>query len=185
MDQGTCPQSLSARAWRFAHRMFAPTNAWSSENRARARTRRSAVQSSLRCRSSRRKESSDSRRPGRPTQGTLEHFRRLVCQRGIVRAHHAARWDGFTFPYRTEPECALLSREIFEGGEYWFACAPSDPTILDCGDHIGLSVAWFQAEAPRMRESSRLNRIPTFRPCRPIIANNRLEDHFAALQNAE
>jgi hypothetical protein len=64
---------------------------------------------------------------------------------------HTAQWDGFTFHYRNEPEFELLSREIFEGGEYWFASDKSDPTILDCGSHIGLSVAWFKRRFPKAR----------------------------------
>jgi FkbM family methyltransferase len=64
---------------------------------------------------------------------------------------HTARWHGFTFHYRNQPEFELLSREIFEGGEYWFACDRSDPTILDCGSHIGLSIAWFKQRFPKAR----------------------------------
>lgn len=64
---------------------------------------------------------------------------------------HSAQWHGFTFHYRNEPEFELLSREIFEGGEYWFDCDRSDPTILDCGSHIGLSVAWFKQRFPKAR----------------------------------
>ena len=64
---------------------------------------------------------------------------------------HTTRWHGFTFHYRNEPEFELLSREIFEGGEYSFACDRSDPTILDCGSHIGLSVAWFKQRFPKAR----------------------------------
>jgi FkbM family methyltransferase len=63
---------------------------------------------------------------------------------------HAARWDGFTFHFRNQDEFELLSREILEG-EYWFACDRSDPTILDCGSHIGLSVAWFKRRFPKAR----------------------------------
>ena len=62
-----------------------------------------------------------------------------------------AQWNGLTFHYRNEDEFELLSREIFEGGEYWFASGKSDPTILDCGSHIGLSVAWFKRCFPKAR----------------------------------
>jgi FkbM family methyltransferase len=64
---------------------------------------------------------------------------------------HTTRWNGFTFHYRNVPEFELLSREIFEGGEYWFVSDRSDPTILDCGSHIGLSVAWFKRRFPKAR----------------------------------
>ena len=64
---------------------------------------------------------------------------------------HTAQWEGFTFHYRNEAEFELLSREIFDGGEYWFASDKSDPTILDCGSHIGLSVAWFKRRFPKAR----------------------------------
>lgn len=56
-----------------------------------------------------------------------------------------------TFHYRNQSEFELLAREIFEGGEYSFACDQSDPTILDCGSHIGLSVAWFKRCWPKAR----------------------------------
>jgi FkbM family methyltransferase len=64
---------------------------------------------------------------------------------------HTAQWDGFTFHHRNKPEFELLAREIFEGEEYWFACNKGDPIILDCGSHIGLSVAWFKRRFPRAR----------------------------------
>ena len=64
---------------------------------------------------------------------------------------HIAQWHDFTFHYRNETEFELLSREIFEGGEYEFACDRTDPTILDCGSHIGLSVAWFKQRFPKAR----------------------------------
>lgn len=62
-----------------------------------------------------------------------------------------AQLGGFTFQYRNRPEFELLSHEIFEGEEYRFACDRSDPTILDCGSHIGLSVAWFKGRFPKAR----------------------------------
>ena len=64
---------------------------------------------------------------------------------------HTTKWHGLTFHYRNQPEFELLAREIFEGGEYWFACERSDPVILDCGSHIGLSVAWFKQRFPGAR----------------------------------
>jgi FkbM family methyltransferase len=63
---------------------------------------------------------------------------------------HTAQRDGLTFHYRNESEFELLAQEI-EEGEYWFACDRSDPTILDCGSHIGLSVAWFKRCWPKAR----------------------------------
>jgi FkbM family methyltransferase len=74
----------------------------------------------------------------------------IADEESAVRTH-TAQWDGFTFHYRNEAEFELLSREIFEGGEYWFACDKRDPTILDCGSHIGLSVAWFKRRFPKAR----------------------------------
>jgi FkbM family methyltransferase len=64
---------------------------------------------------------------------------------------HITTWHGLTFHYRNQPEFELLSREIFEGGEYAFACNRGDPFILDCGSHIGLSVAWFKQRFPGAR----------------------------------
>lgn len=64
---------------------------------------------------------------------------------------YLARWHGLTFQHRNQPEFELVAREIFEGAEYGFACTRSDPLILDCGSHIGLSVAWFKRRFPRAR----------------------------------
>jgi FkbM family methyltransferase len=64
---------------------------------------------------------------------------------------YTAQWAGLTFQHRNQPEFELVAREIFEGGEYGFACHRSDPVILDCGSHIGLSVAWFKQRFPRAR----------------------------------
>jgi len=62
-----------------------------------------------------------------------------------------AQWEGFTFHHRNEAEFELLAREIFEGGEYAFPCDKDDPAILDCGSHIGLSIAWFKRRFPKAR----------------------------------
>ena len=61
------------------------------------------------------------------------------------------RLDGLTFQYRNAEEFDLLAHEIFEGGEYDFSCDTDAPTILDCGSHIGLSVAWFKQRFPKAR----------------------------------
>ncbi|HET7425244.1 MAG TPA: hypothetical protein VFJ92_16880, partial [Gemmatimonadales bacterium] len=58
---------------------------------------------------------------------------------------------GLTFQYRNAPEFELLAHEIFEGGEYEFPCDTDAPVILDCGSHIGLSVAWFKRRFPKAR----------------------------------
>jgi FkbM family methyltransferase len=60
-------------------------------------------------------------------------------------------WEGFTFQHRNRDEFELISREIFEGGEYAFASETSAPTILDCGSHVGLSIAWFKRQFPQAR----------------------------------
>ena len=86
-----------------------------------------------------------------------------------------AQWDGFTFHYRNEAEFELLSREIFEGGEYWFASDKSDPTILDCGSHIGLSVAWFKQRFPKARIVAFEPDPQTFRLLETNVAINRFE----------
>ncbi|HEY4596084.1 MAG TPA: FkbM family methyltransferase [Thermoanaerobaculia bacterium] len=64
---------------------------------------------------------------------------------------HSAQVHGLTFRYRNAPEFDLLVREIFEGGEYDFPCDSVEPVILDCGSHIGLSVAWFKRRFPEAR----------------------------------
>ena len=88
---------------------------------------------------------------------------------------HTTRWHGFTFHYRNEPEFELLSREIFEGGEYWFACDRSDPTILDCGSHIGLSVAWFKQSFPGARVIAFEPDPESFELLQTNVAVNRLD----------
>ena len=59
--------------------------------------------------------------------------------------------DGLTFQYRNTSEFHLLAHEIFEGGEYDFPCDTDAPVILDCGSHIGLSIAWFKRRFPKAR----------------------------------
>jgi FkbM family methyltransferase len=81
---------------------------------------------------------------------TVQSAYQIADEESSVRTH-TAQWDGFTFHYRNEDEFELLSREIFEEDEYWFASGKSDPTILDCGSHIGLSVAWFKRRFPKAR----------------------------------
>jgi len=88
---------------------------------------------------------------------------------------HTAQWHGFTFHYRNQPEFELLAREIFEGGEYWFACDRSDPTILDCGSHIGLSVAWFKQRFPKARIIAFEPDPESFQLLQTNVANNGLE----------
>ncbi len=64
---------------------------------------------------------------------------------------HTTQLDGLTFQYRNAPEFDLLAHEIFQGGEYEFPCDTDAPVILDCGSHIGLSVAWFKRRFPGAR----------------------------------
>ena len=87
-----------------------------------------------------------------------------------------ATWHGFTFHYRNEPEFELLSREIFEEGEYGFACDRGDPTILDCGSHIGLSIAWFKQRFPRARIMAFEPDPETFQLLQTNVALNRFDD---------
>jgi FkbM family methyltransferase len=88
---------------------------------------------------------------------------------------HTAKWHGFTFHYRNEPEFELLSREIFEEGEYWFPCDRGDPTILDCGSHIGLSIAWFKQRFPKARITAFEPDPETFRLLQANVALNGFE----------
>ena len=90
-------------------------------------------------------------------------------------ATHTAQRDGFTFQYRNQPEFELLSQEIFEGDEYEFVCDKSDPTILDCGSHIGLSVAWFKRRFPKARIIAFEPDPENFRLLQANVATNRLE----------
>jgi FkbM family methyltransferase len=89
---------------------------------------------------------------------------------------HIAKCHGFTFHYRNEPEFELLSREIFEEGEYRFACDRSDPTIVDCGSHIGLSIAWFKQRFPKARITAFEPDPETFQLLQTNVAINRFDD---------
>jgi len=91
-------------------------------------------------------------------------------------ATHTAHWHGFTFHHRNEPEFELLSREIFDQGEYWFACDRDDPTIVDCGSHIGLSIAWFKQRFPKARITAFEPDPETFELLRTNVATNGFED---------
>jgi FkbM family methyltransferase len=63
----------------------------------------------------------------------------------------SVRRQGLTFHHRNEVEFELLYGEIFENREYSFTPSRDDPIILDCGSHIGLSVAWFKRRFPASR----------------------------------
>jgi FkbM family methyltransferase len=89
---------------------------------------------------------------------------------------HTSQWHGFTFHHRNEPEFELLSREIFEGGEYWFSSDKADPTILDCGSHIGLSVAWFKRRFPKAHIIAFEPDPDTFRLLQSNVAANGFEN---------
>jgi FkbM family methyltransferase len=89
---------------------------------------------------------------------------------------YTAQWHGLTFRHRNEPEFELVAREIFEGGEYGFACDRSDPLILDCGSHIGLSVAWFKQRYPGARIVAFEPDPPSFRLLQANVAANGLDD---------
>jgi FkbM family methyltransferase len=86
-----------------------------------------------------------------------------------------AEWEGFTFQHRNREEFELLAREIFEGGEYAFAAGTSAPTILDCGSHIGLSVAWFKRQFPQARITAFEPDPRSFELLQTNVAANRLE----------
>ena len=88
---------------------------------------------------------------------------------------HTAEWDGLTFQYRNQPEFDLLVHEIFEGGEYDFPCDTDAPVILDCGSHIGLSVAWFKRRFPQARITAFEPDPQNFELLRANVAANGLE----------
>jgi FkbM family methyltransferase len=88
---------------------------------------------------------------------------------------YTARWDGLTFHHRNVAEFELVAREIYEGGEYGFVCARSDPVILDCGSHIGLSVAWFKRRYPRARIVAFEPDPQSFRLLQANVAGNGIE----------
>jgi FkbM family methyltransferase len=88
---------------------------------------------------------------------------------------YSTQWDGLTFQHRNGPEFELVAREIFEGGEYGFACDRRDPLILDCGSHIGLSVAWFKRRFPQARIVAFEPDPQSFRLLQANVAANRFE----------
>jgi FkbM family methyltransferase len=89
---------------------------------------------------------------------------------------HIAQRGGFTFHYRNEPEFELLSREIFDEGEYAFDSDATAPLILDCGSHIGLSVAWFKRRCPKARIIAFEPDPGNFRLLQTNVAVNQLEN---------
>lgn len=89
---------------------------------------------------------------------------------------HTAECHGLTFHHRNQSEFELLSREIFEGDEYQFESASTAPAILDCGSHIGLSVAWFKRQYPRARITAFEPDPATFRLLQTNVALNGFED---------
>ena len=83
--------------------------------------------------------------------------------------------EGLTFQHRNAPEFDLLAREIFEGGEYEFPCDTDAPVILDCGSHIGLSIAWFKRRFPRARITAFEPDPQNFELLQANVAANKLE----------
>jgi FkbM family methyltransferase len=112
---------------------------------------------------------------GRSDHATADYIPpSAAAEESPVETHIAVR-DGLTFHHRNPSEFDLLSREIFEGDEYRFECASSTPTILDCGSHIGLSIAWFKRQHPKARITAFEPDPATFRLLQTNVAINGFE----------
>jgi FkbM family methyltransferase len=87
-----------------------------------------------------------------------------------------AQVDGLTFQHRNAPEFELLAHEIFQGGEYEFPCDTDAPVILDCGSHVGLSIAWFKRRFPKARITAFEPDPQNFELLQANVAANGLQD---------
>jgi FkbM family methyltransferase len=65
--------------------------------------------------------------------------------------------NGFKVTYRNDCEFEVICEDIFERKVYYFEASNAEPTILDCGGHIGLAVLYFKSLYPRAK-------IVTFEP---------------------
>ncbi len=64
---------------------------------------------------------------------------------------HTTEREGFLFSYVNEYEFEKIYTDIFKNKDYYFESAHSDPHILDCGSHIGISVLFFKSLYPDAR----------------------------------
>ncbi len=65
--------------------------------------------------------------------------------------------NGFKVTYRNDCEFDVICEDIFERGVYYFEASNAEPTVIDCGGHIGLAVLYFKSLYPRAK-------IVTFEP---------------------
>ncbi len=63
--------------------------------------------------------------------------------------HDRLRHNGLTFFVRNREEFQAIYQEIFHDEIYAFSCSSPTPFIIDCGSHIGLSIAYFKQRFPQ------------------------------------
>lgn len=88
---------------------------------------------------------------------------------------HRKKIDKYIFSYRNTAEFKQLYREDFELQETAFTSKKSNPLILDCGSHIGLSILYFKIHYPSARIISFEPHPLNYEILRKNIENNFLE----------
>lgn len=58
---------------------------------------------------------------------------------------------GWPFHVTSGPDFAALYGTFFQGRVYDFPCGTGHPFIIDCGAHVGVSVAWWKTRYPEAR----------------------------------
>ena len=82
--------------------------------------------------------------------------------------------NGFKATYRNDCEFEVICEDIFEREVYYFAASNAEPTILDCGGHIGLAVLYFKSLYPRAKIVTFEPNPETFALLKKNIAQNNL-----------
>src|SRR6478752_2497070 len=69
----------------------------------------------------------------------------------LPEGEHTAQLLGYRVAYRGAGHLRYLFREIFMRGDYYFESDNAQPTIIDCGSNIGISVLFFKRLFPQCR----------------------------------
>jgi len=85
-------------------------------------------------------------------------------------------FEGLKIYYQNEQEFRTLFSEIFEREQYYFLSDRTDPVIIDCGSHIGLSVLYFKLLYPEARIKAFEPGEVAFRILKKNISENRLKN---------
>ena len=84
--------------------------------------------------------------------------------------------DSIVFSFTNKEEFTLLYNEIFKKKLYSFATTVSNPVILDCGAHIGVSILFFKKHYPHAKIIAFEPSPKTFKLLELNVKQNNLRD---------